>query len=115
MGEVMRQALAILIAAFSMSIGANRLCAETINIVALGDSQTYGSGPGMGRTPGGVPMGEAYPAQLERPLRERGWHGSNSRGSSDGGGVSGQAGRRFTCARLGCVSVQPGCSWSERA
>jgi hypothetical protein len=34
MGEVMRHALAILIAAFSMSIGANRLCAETINIVA---------------------------------------------------------------------------------
>ena len=69
----MRHALAILILAFSMSIGANRLCAETIKIVALGDSNTYGSGPGMGRTPGGVPMAEAYPAKLERALRARGW------------------------------------------
>jgi len=69
----MRHAIAILILAFSVSIGVNRLCAETINIVALGDSQTYGSGPGMGRTPGGVPMAEAYPAKLERALRARGW------------------------------------------
>jgi acyl-CoA thioesterase I len=69
----MRHAIAILILAFSMSIGVNQLCAETINIVALGDSNTYGSGPGMGRTPGGVPMAEAYPAKLERALRARGW------------------------------------------
>jgi acyl-CoA thioesterase I len=71
MGEVMRHALAILILAFSMSIGANRLCAETINIVALGDSNTWGMG--QGNTPGGVPAGEAYPAKLERALRARGW------------------------------------------
>jgi len=69
----MRHAIAILILAFSMSIGVNQLCAEAINIVALGDSNTYGSGPGMGRTPGGVPMAEAYPAKLERALRARGW------------------------------------------
>src|SRR5215471_18698967 len=67
----MRHALAILILAFSMSIGANRLCAETINIVALGDSNTFGTG--QGNTPGGVPMAEAYPAKLERALRARGW------------------------------------------
>jgi len=36
----MRHALAILILAFSMSIGANRLCAETRNIVALGVTPT---------------------------------------------------------------------------
>jgi acyl-CoA thioesterase I len=71
MGEVMRHALAILIAAFSMSIGASRLCAETINIVALGDSNTFGMG--QGNTPGGVPVAEAYPAKLERALRARGW------------------------------------------
>ena len=71
MGEVMRHALAILILAFSMSIGANRLRAETINIVALGDSNTWGMG--QGNTPGGVPAGEAYPAKLERALRARGW------------------------------------------
>lgn len=88
MGAVMRHALAILIAAFSMSIGANRLCAETINIVALGDSNTYGSGPGMGRTPGGVPVAEAYPAKLERALRARGWDVSVSNQ-----GVAGQSAR----------------------
>jgi len=66
-----RHALAILILAFSMSIGANRLCAETINIVALGDSNTFGMG--QGNTPGGVPVAEAYPAKLERALRARGW------------------------------------------
>jgi acyl-CoA thioesterase-1 len=67
----MRNALAILILAFSMSIGANRLCAETINIVALGDSNTFGAG--LGRTSGGVSSAEAYPAKLERALRARGW------------------------------------------
>jgi acyl-CoA thioesterase I len=67
----MRHALAILILAFSMSIGANRLFAETINIVALGDSNTFGAG--LGRTSGGVPPAEAYPAKLERALRARGW------------------------------------------
>ena len=67
----MRNALAILILAFSMSIGANRLCAETMNIVALGDSNTFGAG--LGRTSGGVSSAEAYPAKLERALRARGW------------------------------------------
>jgi len=84
----MRHAIAILILAFSVSIGVNRLCAETINIVALGDSNTYGSGPGMGRTPGGVPMAEAYPAKLERALRARGWDVSVSNQ-----GVAGQSAR----------------------
>src|ERR1700755_3438071 len=45
--------------------------AKTINIVALGDSNTFGTG--QGRTPGGVPVAEAYPAKLERALRARGW------------------------------------------
>jgi acyl-CoA thioesterase-1 len=54
-----------------MSIGANRLCAETIKIVALGDSNTWGTG--QGPTAGGVPATEAYPAKLERALRARGW------------------------------------------
>ena len=72
----MRYVLAILILAFSVSIGANRPFAQTINIVALGDSNTFGSG--AGRTPGGVPMAEAYPAKLERALRARGWNVSVS-------------------------------------
>ena len=45
--------------------------AETINIVAFGDSGVFGSG--QGRTRGGVPVEEAYPAKLERALRARGW------------------------------------------
>jgi acyl-CoA thioesterase-1 len=43
----------------------------TINIIAFGDSGVFGSG--QGRTPGGVPVAEAYPAKLERALRARGW------------------------------------------
>src|SRR3984893_8500552 len=76
MREVMRHARAILILAFSMSIGADRLCAETINIVALGDSNTWGMG--QGKTPGGVPAGEGNTAKLERALRAGGWEVSVS-------------------------------------
>ena len=45
--------------------------AEKINIVAFGDSGVFGSG--QGKTHGGVPVEEAYPAKLERALRARGW------------------------------------------
>jgi len=90
MGEVMRHALAILILAFSISVGANRLCAETINIVALGDSNTYGTG--QGRTPGGVPVAEAYPAKLERALRARGWNVSVSNQGMAGNTARGAVG-----------------------
>jgi acyl-CoA thioesterase I len=50
--------------------------AETIQIVAFGDSGVFGSG--QGRTHGGVPVTEAYPAKLERALRARGWNVSVS-------------------------------------
>jgi acyl-CoA thioesterase-1 len=56
----------VLSAAASATAGA-----ETINIVAFGDSGVFGSG--QGRTPGGVSVAEAYPAKLERTLRARGW------------------------------------------
>ena len=56
----------VLSAAASATAGA-----ETINIVAFGDSGVFGSG--QGRTPGGVSVAEAYPAKLERALRARGW------------------------------------------
>ena len=59
--------------------------AETINIVAFGDSGVFGSG--QGRIPGGVPVAEAYPAKLERALR----------------------------ARLGRVGIQPGRPWRHGA
>ena len=57
--------------------------AETINIVAFGDSGVFGSG--QGRTPGGVPVAEAYPAKLERALRARGWDVSVSNQGVRGG------------------------------
>ncbi|EFI50496.1 GDSL-type esterase/lipase family protein [Afipia sp. 1NLS2] len=41
-----------------------------VNIVALGASNTYGSG--RGRTNGGVPSSQAYPAQLQRLLAAKG-------------------------------------------
>ncbi len=44
--------------------------AAEVNIVALAASNTYGSG--RGRTNGGVPSSQAYPAQLQRLLAARG-------------------------------------------
>ena len=44
--------------------------AASVNIVALGASNTYGHG--QGRHPGGVPPSEAWPAQLEAMLRAKG-------------------------------------------
>jgi acyl-CoA thioesterase-1 len=48
--------------------------AETIKIVAFGDSGTQGSGRAhrSGQT-GGVPLAEAWPAKLEAALRAKGW------------------------------------------
>jgi acyl-CoA thioesterase-1 len=62
-------ALAIALVLSAVASAAGR--AETVNIVAFGDSGVFGSG--QGRTPGGVPVAEAYPAKLERALRARGW------------------------------------------
>lgn len=44
--------------------------AAEVKIVALGASNTYGAG--RGRTNGGVPSSQAYPAQLQRLLAAKG-------------------------------------------
>jgi acyl-CoA thioesterase-1 len=44
--------------------------AASVNIVALGASNTYGQG--IGRHSGGVPSSEAWPAQLQAMLRAKG-------------------------------------------
>lgn len=44
--------------------------AASVNIVALGASNTYGKGKGA--YPGGVPQAQAYPAQLQAMLRAKG-------------------------------------------
>jgi lysophospholipase L1-like esterase len=53
---------------------ASSVHAETIRIVAFGDSGVYGSGrsssTGMS---GGVPVSQAFPARIEQKLRARGW------------------------------------------
>ena len=64
--------------------------AEMINIVALGDSNTFGSG--LPPTPGGVPVAEAYPAKLERALRARGWDVSVSNQGMPGATARGAVG-----------------------
>jgi acyl-CoA thioesterase I len=70
-GEVMRHWAALAIALVLSAAASAPAGAETINIVAVGDSGVFGSG--QRRTPGGVPVAEAYPAKLERALRARGW------------------------------------------
>lgn len=64
--------------------------AAEVNIVALGASNTYGSG--RGRTAGGVPSSQAYPAKLQALLRAKGLpaHVSNAGipGDTTGGMLS---------------------------
>jgi acyl-CoA thioesterase I len=68
----MRHWAALAIALVLSAVASAGSRAETINIVAFGDSGVFGSGQGR-RTPRGVPVAEAYPAKLERALRLRGW------------------------------------------
>jgi acyl-CoA thioesterase-1 len=50
--------------------GASSANAASLNIVALGASNT--AGMGKGNHPGGVPRNQAFPAQLEAMLRSKG-------------------------------------------
>jgi len=79
----MRYRTALAIALVLSATASAEARAETINIVAFGDSAVFGSG--QGRTPGGVPVAEAYPAKLERALRARGWDVSVSNQGIRGG------------------------------
>ena len=58
---------AALLGLLASASGAN---AASLNIVALGASNT--AGMGKGNHPGGVPRGQAFPAQLEAMLRAKG-------------------------------------------
>jgi acyl-CoA thioesterase-1 len=55
---------------FACLAGVGAAMAAPLNIVALGASNT--AGMGQGSHPGGVPRGQAFPAQLEALLRARG-------------------------------------------
>jgi acyl-CoA thioesterase I len=67
--EVMRKCLAVvaLLGSLNSVWSAN---AASLNIVALGASNT--AGMGKGNHPGGVPRNQAFPAQLEAMLRAKG-------------------------------------------
>jgi acyl-CoA thioesterase-1 len=65
--------------------------AAAINIVAIGASNTYGSG--RGAHSGGVRSGQAFPAQLESMLRAKGYDVSVTNAGVPGDTTSGMASR----------------------
>jgi acyl-CoA thioesterase I len=81
--EILQHCAVLAIALTLFGAASIKACAETINIVAFGDSAVFGSG--QGRTPGGVPLAGAYPAKLEHALRARGWDVSISNQGIRGG------------------------------
>jgi acyl-CoA thioesterase-1 len=70
----------IVVATLALAVLANTFTASaaSLNIVALGASNT--AGRGIGAHPGGVSRSQAYPAQLEALLRAKGYdaHVSNA-------------------------------------
>jgi acyl-CoA thioesterase-1 len=82
--------------------------AADVNIVALGASNTYGSG--RGRTAGGVPSSQAYPAKLQALLRARGMAAHVSNAGIPGDTTGGMLGRLDSAVPDGTriVILQPG-------
>jgi acyl-CoA thioesterase I len=68
-GEVMRKFL-IALALLAPTFASWNALADSVTIVALGASNTYGKG--RGAHPGGVAQSQAYPAQLQALLKEKG-------------------------------------------
>jgi acyl-CoA thioesterase-1 len=79
-----------------------------VQIVALGASNTYGSG--RGRTNGGVNSSQAYPAQLEALLRARGLAAHVINAGIPGDTTGGMAARLESAVPAGTaiVILQPG-------
>ncbi|WP_412772845.1 GDSL-type esterase/lipase family protein [Nitrobacter sp.] len=82
--------------------------AHDVRIVALGASNTSGSG--LGRTSGGVPSSQAYPAQLEALLRARGIHAHVTNAGVPGDTTGGMLSRLDSAVPNGTsiVILQPG-------
>lgn len=89
--------------------------ASALRIVALGASNTYGSG--RGSTNGGVSSGQAYPAQLEALLRARGVDARVSNEGVPGDTTAGMLGRLDGAVPDGTdvVIFQPGGNDARRA
>src|SRR5262247_2465052 len=70
----MKKTLALICGSALLGWAAASAQAETIRIVAFGDSGVYGSGRSSStRMEGGVPISKAFPALIEQKLRARGW------------------------------------------
>jgi acyl-CoA thioesterase-1 len=97
---------------FGLAFAASALSAsaeaQTLRIVALGASNTEGMG--RGRTNMGVPRSQAYPAQLERLLRARGYDAQVVNAGVAGDTTGGMLARLATAVPAGTriVILQPG-------
>jgi acyl-CoA thioesterase-1 len=82
--------------------------AQTLQIVALGASNT--AGMGRGRTNMGVPREQAFPAQLERLLRQRGYEARVTNAGIAGDTTAGMLARLDSAVPAGTrlVILQPG-------
>jgi acyl-CoA thioesterase-1 len=82
--------------------------AASVQIVALGASNTYGHG--RGRTNGGVEPSQAFPAQLEAMLRARGVDAHVANAGVPGDTSGGMLGRLDSAVPTGTqiVILQPG-------
>src|SRR6185437_14234290 len=82
--------------------------AASVNIVALGASNTYGHG--RGRTNGGVEPSQAWPAQLETMLRAKGLDAHVKNAGIPGDTTGGMLARLGTAVPEGTqlVILQPG-------
>ncbi|MBN9601653.1 MAG: esterase [Afipia felis] len=100
-----RWALGIAAAAVLFACAAQ---AAEVNIVALGASNTYGSG--RGRTNGGVPSSQAYPAQLQRLLAAKGVNARVTNAGIPGDTTGGMLARLNSAVPNGTtiVILQPG-------
>jgi len=103
----MRHTMYALLTAALLAGGIAQAAAE-LRIVALGASNTYGSG--RGRTNGGVSTGEAYPAQLQALLRARGIDARVSNQGIAGDTTDGMLARLDSAVPAGTsvVILQPG-------
>lgn len=88
--------------------------AATINIVALGASQT--AGRGQGRHSGGVSPDQAFPAQLESMLRARGYDAQVTNAGVAGDTTDGMLSRLDSSVPAGTrlVILQPGTNDGSR-
>lgn len=103
-------ARAILMAVIALGIGwaAPEAYAQSLHVVALGASNT--SGKGRGATNMGVPRSQAYPAQLQRLLRTRGYNVRVTNAGIVGDTTAGMLARLDRAAPAGTnvVILQPG-------